>query len=629
MILEKPLAAYTGGDPYIFVSYSHRDELAVHSEIRLLQDQGINVWFDEGIVPGDEWSETLASAINGSSWFVYYISPNSVVSEHCRRELTYANDCGTHVIGIYLEPAELPGGLRLSLGNRQLIDRYGLEPSLYLEKLGKVFSTLSSGAMPPTLRAKPATETVAGDKRRSILIAPFRNLSKADDDYISVGLADEITMALSSVESIRVISRGSAMQIDAEELGLDKLRHQLNVQFVVQGNVQVSGKRLRIMVQMANTQSHEIVWAKKWNSTIDGFFDVQDGIAEGVVDALEIQLNPHQKERLTERPIPDMRAYEYYLRARHLIYQFTGEALNQALDYLRLGADIVGDNVLITAAMGYVYWQFINAGIDPDPKYIHEARKCADKLLALDPESPEGHRLMGLVTAHEKGSIQISTRHLKLALEANPNDTDTLFWLPLLYSFVGRVSSGQALAERLLALDPLTTFLQILPGFLYMMDGDLPRGRTCLLKSHESNPGNPITTLAYGQVLAMNGRKPDAEAVFASLENFVPDSFFSQLGSFYIHALRGDKQAGLAAVTDVLNEGAGSDLQYSWSMAQCFVLIDEYDSAIDWLENAAEHGLWNYPLLSERDPLLEPLREHERFRALMVDVKKKWIDFEV
>jgi non-specific serine/threonine protein kinase len=419
------------------------------------------------------------------------------------------------------------------------------------------------------------------------------------------------------------------MQVDAENLDLDLLHQQLDVQFVVHGSVQMSGEKLRITVQMPNTRTHEIVWARKWNSTIDEFFDVQDAIAEGVVDALEIQLNPSQKERLTERPIPNMQAYEYYLRARHLIYQYTGEALNKALDYLRLGADIVGDNALITAAIGYVYWQFNNAGIDPDPRHLHESRKCADKLLALDPDSPEGHRLMGLLNAHEKGSIQMSVGHLKLALKANPNDTDTLFWLPLLYSFVGRVSSGQALAEKLLALDPLTAFLQILPGFLYMMDGDLPRGRTYLLKSHETNPGNPITTLAYGQILAMNGRRQEAEPVFASLEDFVPDSFFSQLGKFYIHALHGDKRTALSAATTVLTEGAGSDLQYSWSMAQCFALIDEYDSAIEWLENAVEYGFWNYPLLSERDPLLEPLREHERFRALMVDVKKKWIEFEV
>lgn len=601
----------------------------VGSEIRALQDQGTNVWFDEGIEPGEEWTETLALAIEGSSSFVFFITPNSVGSAHCRRELSYANDCGVQVIGVYLEPTELPGGLRLSLGNRQLIDRRSLGESLYREKLLKAFSALGSGAVQPALSATPAADTRTSDRRRCILVAPFKNLSKAEDDYLSVGLADEITAALSSIESLRVISRGSAMQIDAENLDFDSLRRQLDVQFVVHGSVQMSGDKLRITVQMPNTRTHEIVWARKWNSTLGELFDVQDAIAEGVVDALKIQLNPHQKERLTERPIPDLQAYEYYLRARHLIYQFTGEALNQALDYLRLGADIVGDNVLITSAMGYVHWQFINAGIDPDARHNHETRKCADKLLELDPESSDGHRLIGLLNAHEKGSIQTSVGHLKLALKANPNDTDTLFWLPLLYSFVGRVSSGQALAERLLALDPLTPFLQILPGFLYMMDGDLPRGCIHLLKSHEANPGNPITTLAYGQVLAMNGRRQEADPIFASLEEFVPGSFFSQLGKFYIHALHDDKQAGLSGVTDVLKEGAGSDLQYSWSMAQCFVMIDEHDSAIEWLENAVQYGFWNYPLLSERDPLLEPLREHERFRALMVSVKKKWIEFEV
>jgi hypothetical protein len=40
---DRPLPAYDGEEPYVFVSYSHADEEAVYSEIRWLQDQGINV----------------------------------------------------------------------------------------------------------------------------------------------------------------------------------------------------------------------------------------------------------------------------------------------------------------------------------------------------------------------------------------------------------------------------------------------------------------------------------------------------------------------------------------------------------------------------------------------------------
>ncbi len=602
----------------------------MHTEICCLQDQGFNIWFDEGIAPGDEWTETLASAIIGSDTFLYYITPNSVMSGHCRRELSFATESNSRVVAIYLEPTELPGGLRLSLGNRQALDRSTLSEPDYRKKLGAVLTAGHSGVMDSAPPVAPAGVIPRSDARRGIVVVPFQNLSGNEDaDYINVGLAEDIMTALSSVESLRVISRGSAMQVDAEALDLGALRRQLNVQYVVHGSVQKSGERLRITVQVPNTETHEILWADKWNSTVDQLFDIQETIARGVVDALQIKLSSRQDARLAGRPIPNMQAYEYYLRARHLIYRYTGEALNKALDYLRLGAEILGDNAHITAATGSVYWQFHNAGIDSDPKHLQEAHKCADKLLAQDPDSPDGHRLTGLLNTHEKGSIQKSVRHLRLALKANPNDTDTLLWLAILYGLVGRISSGHAMAERLLGLDPLTPLPQILPGFLHLMDGDLVRGRTCLLKGHELNPGNPITTLAYGQALAMNAWSEEAESVFASLEEFVPDSFFSHLGEFFIHALRRDKDAALSSVTDVLKVEAGSDLQYSWSMAQCFALIDERDNAMQWLENAVQYGFWNYPLLSERDPLLAPIRDHERFSALMKKVKKKWIDFEV
>ena len=85
-----PLPAYEGTDPYIFVSYSHDDRKDVHGEIRWLQDQGFKLWYDAGISGGSEWSESIAQAVEGASRFIYFITPRSVNSENCRRELNFA-----------------------------------------------------------------------------------------------------------------------------------------------------------------------------------------------------------------------------------------------------------------------------------------------------------------------------------------------------------------------------------------------------------------------------------------------------------------------------------------------------------------------------------------------------------
>lgn len=429
--MDKPFPAYRGDEPYIFVSYSHDDEAEVGTEIRWLQNRGVNVWFDEGIVPGHEWTESLGAAISGCSTFLYFITPRSVSSEYCRRELGLAIEKSLKIMAVYLEPTDLPVGLQLSLGNRQGIFKLALSESDYQKQLYDALpiDVIADDAKPFDGARHETTgkHHIQNDQRRGILVLPFTNRSRDEDTkYICGGIADEITTALSAVEPLRVIARGSAMQIASENRNLKSIGQQLNVAYVLQGSVQKIGEKLRITAQLPSTQSTEILWTDKWTSNVDQIFEIQEVIARGVVDALEIQLNASQNARLSERPIPNIHAYEYYLRARSLIYQYTADALDQALTYLDLGAEIIGANAHFISAIGYVHWQFHNAGIDLDPRHKEEAYKCAHELFALNPHSSAGHRLIGLLMFREKGAMSESIQHLNTSLQADPNDTDAL-----------------------------------------------------------------------------------------------------------------------------------------------------------------------------------------------------------
>ena len=53
------------------------------------------------------------------------------------------------------------------------------------------------------------------------------------------------------------------------------------------------------------------------------------------------------------------------------------------------------------------------------------------------------------------------------------------------------------------------------------------------------------------------------------------------------------------------------------------------DEALEWIENAVRRGFLNYRFLSEYDPLLENLRDDERFQALMAEARKRFESLEV
>jgi TolB-like protein/class 3 adenylate cyclase/tetratricopeptide (TPR) repeat protein len=488
--------------------------------------------------------------------------------------------------------------------------------------------------IPGALRTAPAdsdkAHRIGRESRPGILVLPFEDLSpEADTGYISHGLADEIISSLSGLEALRVISRSAAVQLKETGKNTASLAAELGVEYALEGSVQRAGPSLLISTRLLRPELGELVWGKSFRGDLEALFDIEQTISESVVGALRVRLTASEAERLKTRPIPDVRAYEYYLRAKQQVYSFTEDALDRALHYLEKGTELIGENVQIYAAMGYVYWQYVNLGVKSDPVYLEKARECAERIRALDPHSPEADRVLGLVTIHAKGDIQDAVRHLKAALEGNRSDPDALFWLALLYGFVGRASSGYPLAERLLEIDPLAAIIQAIPPTLAMLDGDFDRACTLFAKAHQMEPENPAINFVYSQALAMAGRATDACSLLDLIERDAPNSFYHGLGSVFRAALRGNRETAHAALVQPVEDGARADMQYSWALAQAFSLLSETESSVRWLENSVKQGFSNYPIIAELDPLLEGVRKDAAFGKVARTAKAQWQAFEV
>ena len=106
-----PFPAYVGDAPYVFVCYAHADRVAVYAELVRLRDASINVWYDEGITPGSEWTEEIADAIGNCSAVLFFASKASIGSKHCQNEIQFARVRGAPLVVAHLEAVVLPSGL--------------------------------------------------------------------------------------------------------------------------------------------------------------------------------------------------------------------------------------------------------------------------------------------------------------------------------------------------------------------------------------------------------------------------------------------------------------------------------------------------------------------------------------
>ena len=275
-----------------------------------------------------------------------------------------------------------------------------------------------SAAAFATALSTPADDVESG--RKSIVVMPFADMSPdSDNEYFSDGLTEEIIADLSKLRALRVISRTSAMHLKGTTKDIKTIARELNCRYVLEGSVRKAGDRLRITAQLIDAESDAHVWAEKYNGVLKDVFDVQEQVSRSIADALAVELSPEEKRRIAERPIPNMVAYDHYLRARQNLSQFTAVGTDDAIVHLQKGLGIVGENALLYRGMGYAHFQYVNAQIDVSQDHLAKTEQYASKIAALDPSSIDIPFLQGLV-ATQRGQLHEAVRKLCARTRAIP-----------------------------------------------------------------------------------------------------------------------------------------------------------------------------------------------------------------
>jgi serine/threonine protein kinase len=477
-------------------------------------------------------------------------------------------------------------------------------------------------------KADSGFRPAAATEKKSIVVLPFSNISATQEHaYFSDGLTDEIITDLSQIQTLRVISRNSSMQLKGSHRDLKSIAQELKIQYVLEGTVRTAGESLRVTAQLIDALTDEHLWADKYAGKLEDVFDIQEQISRKIVDALKAKLSSQEERKLSERPVASIHAFEYYHRARHELYKFTEEGLDSALQLIEKGLSAGGDNELLYAAKGTAYWQYFNAAIRSEEGYLDRAEDCAKQIYRLNPDSPGGHQVLGLVLYH-RGQRTEAVRSLKRALALEPNNVFVLGELCRMYFCGGRIADARTLDAKVQTLDPLAPVSHIEAIALEYLAGTPERQLEAALQFQRMVPEFSFHNLICALGLIHVGRSREAQALLESAPEEKSPTIAGRQSVFIRHALSGDRIAALNAVPEKLQAAARRVEWWSLAMAQCYAMVDEKALALDWLANAINRGFTNYPHLSQHDKLFSKFHGDPQFETLMQKARYEWERFD-
>jgi adenylate cyclase len=434
---------------------------------------------------------------------------------------------------------------------------------------------------------------------------------------------------LANIKDLFVIARNSVFPFKAQQINLEKIRDELNVNYIVEGSIQRSGDQLRINSQLIDVNQGNELWAKRYDRTLDDVFLLQDDIARSLAGALQVALKSPQ-DRTNPGATQNREAYDAYLHGKYLMDREEGDATNRAaIEKLERAVALDPNFALAHAALALVYRNRFfrhEAATEWEQKAFVEVEKA----LALDPNLAEAYVARGrLVWTRSNGyKHEEAIQNFRHALELNPNQAEAHRYLGIVYFHLGFFQAADEERSIAQSLDPLNPGHSADRIFQYFHNQKFDLA----LKEEENLPPGSRSVFRP-LLLSYLGRQKDAlESIqpflaiqVASSEGLRDDPAIVRSVYTILLARSGDFRKAEESIDRAIQNDSGfSHFHHAeYNIAVAYAIMGKVDLAVDWLQKTADHGFPCYPSF-ENDPYFQKLRSHPPYVEFLAKMKQQW-----
>jgi TolB-like protein len=396
---------------------------------------------------------------------------------------------------------------------------------------GSVVASDSDAAVAPRHDPEPRGEP-------SIAVLPLRNLS-ADPAhrFVAEGLVEDLIEALSRVPNLFVISRLSTLAFRNEDRHPREIAQVLGVRYVLSGSVRVFEDRLRLTIELTDTELGVVLWSSRFDERFSDVLEVQDRISELIVRKVAPSLHAAEVSRVHVKRADSLEAYDLFLRAQENMHN-SSRAVFETSEAL-LDAAIAKDPYYSAALAWRAYWHVLRVGQGWSPDPAEDARQ-ADRFaqLAIECNSMEPMALAvhGLVASYLYKDFDLALGRFEAALSINANAAPAWMWSAAAHAWMGNGSRAIEEINKAMALspyDPLMYSYDGIAAMAYLAHGQYERAIECALRSLRENRTYTGAYRLLVMALVLAGKEHEARVSAQRLLDLEPSLTVANFRSRY------------------------------------------------------------------------------------------------
>ena len=434
---------------------------------------------------------------------------------------------------------------------RKFVYRHRVGMSIMLALLGFLAATASLTWQ--NLRPVPPV-TVIQDKDevpKRLVALPFRHQGPEEIDYLANGMTEAITAYLSGINGLQVIAQTSALNYVGTDKSPVEIGTELGVDYILDGSIYSEdlgnpNGRIRVIPQLIRVSDQSSIWANSYDQVVSDIFDMQEGIAQHVAEALNLTLFSTAQAPQPLRMTTNLDAYTYYLRGHefsrndedasslHLAETMLSQAVQEDASFARAYAEL--------AKVHSAFWFH---RIDRSEARCNAAQEAAEKALVYAPSDPESYTAIGMVTYRCHQNLAQAITYFDRAITLHPNTVDALRGKAFVLRRQGKLREALAHFEQVSTLDPLNADYTAI-ALTRQLLRDYPQAEEAYDLAFEYVPETALLHAIYARMqLASTGSGEAARRILDKGNNGVQDHDFTRITSIYIDLVSGAYQKAL------------------------------------------------------------------------------------